>query len=731
MKLTKLRRDFVIHYCTPGQEGFHNALRAALKAGYKTSTAKSNIYGILQDPDIRRIIKTNEAAAHRALHSSAMRAIELKQRRAFFDPADFFEEREIAVSGPLGSYSKTMIALKPLDKMTAEQRMCIDGIDVKGSNASTPVYVMPDRARELNDIIKIDGELSKSAAGDSWEETREIIMERVTVRESRRAAVPADLESEIVDRPGGGRLMFSPDETLRYADAFLKYNDEPVEFDPWQEMFLKDRSRFSILLKGRQEGFSFAVAAKKFIELQSAGIKNRTVQFVSYNLMDAVDKIRYVSFMAHGIPERHRKKIAYETKTGIEFLDAGGRTTSRLLSIACRPPRGKPGDVVLDEFAIYGPARQRLIYTAALPSITRGGTITIGSTPLGKLGLFHDIYTDRANYENYTRFTVPWWQSGALCRDIAGARAAGVREMDTEDRVRLLGTEVLQSEFAAFDLESFRQEFECSFLDAAGSYIGLDLIYANTPGMREGDRNRELADGEDEDETLEITAFKTADELITGYEEDRDGVLYLGYDVARTRDLAVIYVIGLLPDGRKKSLARIEMAGQTFEFQRDQIRKIMKSGLPVSRGCIDATGVGMDTAETLQREFSSAVIEGVVFGVRSKDVLARGVKEGLEKREFLLENDRKFHRQIQSIKQFSLPGGGFRYDAERDETGHADGFWAWALANYAIPKAGARKGFYRQYRERRAAASDGATTEHAGRRGKSLSPALREWEITG
>jgi phage FluMu gp28-like protein len=161
-----------------------------------------------------------------------------------------------------------------------------------------------------------------------------------------------------------------------------------------------------------------------------------TVQFVSYNLADAVDKIRYISIMAHSMPEKHRKKIAYETKTSIEFYDKGGKTTSRLVSIACRPPRGKPGDVVLDEFGMYG-NKAKMIYTAALPSITRGGSITIGSTPLGTIGQFYEIYTNRKDYKNYVRYTVPWWQSKALCKNIDEARKHKVREMETEDRVRI------------------------------------------------------------------------------------------------------------------------------------------------------------------------------------------------------------------------------------------------------------------------------------------------------
>jgi phage FluMu gp28-like protein len=173
------------------------------------------------------------------------------------------------------------------------------------------------------------------------------------------------------------------------------------------------------------------------------------------------------------------------------------------------------------------------------------------------------------------------------------------------------------------------------------------------------------------------------------------------------------------------------MINQTFEYQRDQIRKIMKS-LPIVRGCIDRTGQGEDTTETLQREFTSTKLEGVEFNIQSKDELARGAREGLEKGEFLLQNDNKFHRQIHSIKRIPTSGGAFRYDSERDDLGHADSFWAWALANYAIPKQAAAKGFYEQYREsrekKRIAAEQGKSeSAEAGiRRGKSLNRVLRE-----
>jgi len=529
--------------------------------------------------------------------------------------------------------------------------------------------------------------------------------------------------------------MYSPDAVIRYADAFLKYNEKPVEFDPWQVYFLKDQRKFIILLKGRQEGFSFAVAAKKFIELQSPDVVNQTVQFVSYNLADAVDKIRYISILAHSMSEKNRKKIASETKTSIEFYDKNGKTTSRLISIACRPPRGKPGDVVLDEAAIYGSSKSKLIYTAALPSITRGGTITIGSTPLGMVGIFYEIYSNKKNYPEYNRYTVPWWQSTVLCKNILKARGAGIAEMDTEDRVRLWGKKILRQELAALDIQSFQQEYECVFIDSAESYIPLDLIYANTPGMREGDRILALEEGEGEnpEDKLEVHAFKTADELLVGYNPAIHGDrLFLGYDVARRRDAAVIFVIGQMPNGKKKSVANIEMINKPFEFQRNQVRKIMRR-LPVYRGCIDQKGIGEDTTETLQNEFTATVLEGCMFTPAEKEEMAMGVKQGLERQDFLLQNDNKFHRQIHSIKRLPSPGGNVRYDSERDDDGHADSFWAWALANRAMPRLGEKDDFYKQHRKRREAAARGTYSEIVDdatvppiQKGKSASSVLRK-----
>jgi len=527
--------------------------------------------------------------------------------------------------------------------------------------------------------------------------------------------------------------LFTPEMRLNYADAFISLDQKPIDLDFWQQDLIRDTSKYSINLKSRRVGFSLISALKGIIKSQDKARYKYTRQFVSYNFDDAKEKINYAKEFYHSIPKAHRKKLLSETRTSMEWLDAGGKTTSRLISIACRPPRGKGGDIVFDEIAIYPRNRQRVIYTAGLPVVARGGCVEMGSTPLGKLGIFYDIYTDKKKYPEYARFMVPWWYVGELCKDVKEAVKLAPN-MSTEDRVAIFGKESIQTQFRSMFLEDFQQEFECTFIDSALSYIPLDLIYKNTPGMREGDREYDTEDLEEEKD-IEVKVFKDADSLLLGYKPELHGRLFIGYDVARFRDAAVIFVIGELPNGKRISVAEIEMVSKEYEYQLDQFRKIMSSPLPVVRACLDSTGIGDPLRETLQKQYGDAKVEGVKFDVVSKEEMAINVKTGLEKEMFLLQNDTKFHRQIHSIKRTPISGGAFRYDSERDEDGHADSFWAWALADRAVIKGENAGNFYSAYSSKKNGtvvqsehkqATNGTNAPTLTRgRGKSLHSVLR------
>jgi len=530
--------------------------------------------------------------------------------------------------------------------------------------------------------------------------------------------------------------LWTPEEKLNYVYAFMKYDHKDIELDFWQDDFIRNRNRYISLLKSRQTGFSFVVAIKGLVKALDPARTQYTKQFVSYNEEDAQEKIRYARQLYDSIPNRYKKKLVHQTATMLEFEDVGSKTTSRLISLPCRPPRGKNGDVCLDEFAIYLPRLSKEIYTAASFCTLRRGCIEVGSTPLGTIGKFYEICTNRESYPNFDRYFIPWWYAKVMCKDVRGA-VQFAKEMETAERVERFGTDRLISLFQNSTLEDFQQECECVFIDSSASYISLELIYANTPGRREEDIPTNIEKDEDyfaAKRDVEIHCFKDADELILNYSPEKYGSpLFMGLDIGRTSDATVFYIIGVI-NGKKRSVLRHEMRNADFDAQTAVLNKLMEN-LPIYRCCIDDGGIGRNLAENAHKRYGERA-ELYHFDLQSKEILAMGVRTGLERREYELDNDRDFHAQIHSIKRTPSSGGSFRYDAERNEKGHADSFWAWALASYATDGKKIEPNFYAEYARKK---NDSVVTLNNGNiepsnipqtsltrtRGKSLSSVLR------
>lgn len=530
--------------------------------------------------------------------------------------------------------------------------------------------------------------------------------------------------------------LWTPEEKLNYVYAFMKYDHKDIELDFWQDDFIRNRNRYISLLKSRQTGFSFVVAIKGLVKALDPARTQYTKQFVSYNEEDAQEKIRYARQFYDSIPNRYKKKLVHQTATMLEFEDVGSKTTSRLISLPCRPPRGKNGDVCLDEFAIYLPRLSKEIYTAASFCTLRRGCIEVGSTPLGTIGKFYEICTNRESYPNFDRYFIPWWYAKVMCKDVRGAVQLA-KDMETAERVERFGTDRLISLFQNSTLEDFQQECECVFIDSSASYISLELIYANTPGRREEDIPANIEKDEDyfaAKRDVEIHCFKDADELILNYSPEKYGSpLFMGLDIGRTSDATVFYIIGVI-NGKKRSVLRHEMRNADFDAQTAVLNKLMEN-LPIYRCCIDDGGIGRNLAENAHKRYGERA-ELYHFDLQSKEILAMGVRTGLERREYELDNDRDFHAQIHSIKRTPSSGGSFRYDAERNEKGHADSFWAWALASYATDGKKIEPNFYAEYARKK---NDSVVTLNNGNiepsnipqtsltrtRGKSLSSVLR------
>jgi hypothetical protein len=105
----------------------------------------------------------------------------------------------------------------------------------------------------------------------------------------------------------------------------------------------------------------------------------------------------------------------------------------------------------------------------------------------------------------------------------------------------------------------------------------------------------------------------------------------------------------------------------------------------IRRACIDSTGMGAPLAESLEREFGARV-EPVTFTAAVKEDLAYRVKRRMEQRLDLIPEDREIARAFGAVKKLVTVAGNARFDAERTDLGHADEFWAKALADLAAER---------------------------------------------
>ena len=303
-----------------------------------------------------------------------------------------------------------------------------------------------------------------------------------------------------------------------------------------------------------------------------------------------------------------------DSKSELSFLNGG-----KILSLAQNPDtvRGFTGNVYLDEFAHH--SNDKEIYEAILPVASLGYQVSILSTPMGESGKFYDIWTDQYRFPDYSRHEV----------DVNRAVGGGL-VIDIEAIRRNL------------DEDSFAQEYLCQFIDESTAFIPYDAIRG----------------------------------CISDQPDLSVGKHFLGIDVARRRHLTVLMVLTEIED--KLHVKRIErMRNQTFASQRAMVRHLIAEE-GISRGAIDATGLGMQFSEELNREYH--FMEPVVFTSESKERMAHLMKRAFDNREVSIPADNDLISAIHSIRKTVTPSNNIRFDAEADSKGHADEFWAMALA---------------------------------------------------
>lgn len=396
---------------------------------------------------------------------------------------------------------------------------------------------------------------------------------------------------------------------------------------PYQRRWFLDRSRFKIGLQARQTGKTFGTTLEivdDCFEAYARGARERWV-ILSRGERQAREA------MEEGI-KRHAKayemsfqESEYDWSDGdgpkykaLEVTLPGG---SRITALPANPDtaRGFSANVFLDEFAFHQDSRA--IWAALFPVISRPGLkLRITSTPNGRNNKFFELWSGKDDTWSRHKVTIYDAVKDGLNRDVKQMREA-------------LGDE-----------ELWAQEFECEFIDGASAWL----------------THEQIANAEDE------RAGKP--ELYSG------GPCYVGVDIARRRDLFVIWVCELVGD---VLWTREVITRQNITFaEQDRLLDDAFHRYRIVRAAMDQTGMGEKPVEDAQRRYGSTV-EGVLLtGARGLIVATAARRRFEDKKVKTPAGDQAIRSDLRQVQKEVSATGAPRVVTPREEGKHADRAWA-------------------------------------------------------
>lgn len=196
-KLSKREKDFILYYSLPGQDGFLAPIIAARKAGYKESTCKDAVTRIKKDKKIKKVIENIlESYSKSSIRNAFYKAISEKIKRATYNIKDYYTDKVI-FNPETGESINTIVAI-PMKDIPKDKLSVIDNV-VFSSNGMIS-YKLPNREKEITDILKLNDLLNNDSKNDEYnvETSIELIreqMENVSKIRIRNELIRRDIEN--------------------------------------------------------------------------------------------------------------------------------------------------------------------------------------------------------------------------------------------------------------------------------------------------------------------------------------------------------------------------------------------------------------------------------------------------------------------------------------------------------------------------------------------------------
>lgn len=414
---------------------------------------------------------------------------------------------------------------------------------------------------------------------------------------------------------------------------------------PFQRRILDDESPLILIEKARQIGVTEYVALKA---VRAASADGARVDWWVVSRDETQAKLfiedcrRWAEFYQLGAAVFGVETIAETTVFVVSF--ANGR---RIRSLSSNPNAlaGKRGTVVLDEFALH--QNQALLYQVAKPCTTWGGQLIVISTHRGAGSMFAGFCRDVREHGN----PMGWSHHRITIHDAVAEGLVDKINAKTGARHTREGY-LAQVERECATREMWLQEYCCQPQQAEGQLIPFELILAaETPGI----------DAEDP------RALK--------------GELHLGLDVARKQDLHAHALVEKGPAGmlflrRLEVLTPDERSWAARDAALD--RYLALPGL--RRAAIDQTGTGDKFVEDARRRPNGGRVTGIVFTLDAKAEMAELLLQQFERASLRIPRHELLRQHLAAVTIGYTRTGARRYGADHGPDGHADLFWALALA---------------------------------------------------
>ncbi|MEJ2009385.1 MAG: terminase family protein [Acidobacteriota bacterium] len=504
----------------------------------------------------------------------------------------------------------------------------------------------------------------------------------------------------------------------------------PIRLLPYQRRWVEDRSPLKIVVKARQIGYSFSAtlqALLRCMERKTTWIFLSKGERQSKLLMEKVQE----HIQSCGIVAQAFESTFFEGASQKQ-LEVRFPNGSVIYGLPSNPDtaRGYSGNVTLDEFAFHADAAK--IYAALFPTITRGYSLEVISTPNGQQGKFYELakaadLVGESSGLSFSGIGKPQTsQTARRLRHPSDLSWSG-HWCDVYEAVRQglkINIELLRS--GCDDESTFQQEFCCQFVSTTENFFPPELLAACLSAEASADTSPLLLASARGTERQEVGNRKwevgqSLSSVRTSYFPLPTSDFFLGIDIGRQHDRTVFWLdevnsTGGHPERSEGSalqngrfLAALGMTSERshqdmhdhlaiarmvrtldrapFAEQLAYARELMalrrEDGSPlVRRAAIDSTGIGAMLAETLAEEFGPR-LEPVTFTAAVKENLAFRTKRRMENRLSLLPDTRDVRRAFSAVKKYVTPSGNLRFDAVRTAAGHADAFWAKALADLA------------------------------------------------